>query len=130
MIVLDTHVILWLALEPDGLSRPATAAIQQARLSSLSILISGISLYEIARASERGRIDLQSSTEAFFERVLSTLTVRPVSPSVSLIAAKLPAAFPGDPADRIIAATAISEGASLITADQHIRRSRAVKTVW
>jgi PIN domain nuclease of toxin-antitoxin system len=130
VIVLDTHVVIWLALEPDGLSRPARGAIQQARLSSLPILISAISLYEIARASERRRVNLHSSPEAFFERVISTLTVRPVSPSVSLIAARLPSTFPGDPADRIIAATAISEGATLITADQHIRRSRAVKTVW
>jgi PIN domain nuclease of toxin-antitoxin system len=42
----------------------------------------------------------------------------------------LPAAFPGDPADRLIVATALIEGATLVTRDGRIRRSALVETVW
>ena len=47
-----------------------------------------------------------------------------------MAAAQLADAFPGDPMDRIIAATALTEGIPLVTADERIRRSGVVRTIW
>ena len=89
-----------------------------------------MSLYEISRISERGRIVLDVSLEIFLSRVTSLFEIKPINSAIAIAAARLPDTFPGDPADRIIAATAIVEGLPLITADRNIRRSRLVKTIW
>ena len=130
MILLDTHVVFWLALEPAKISKIALAAIKQQRKTGQKPVISCISLYEISRISERGRILLDIPLESFLDRIQSLFDIRPISTAVALTAARLPTNFPGDPADRLIAATAIVEGLSLITADRNIRRSRSVKTIW
>lgn len=130
MILLDTHVVFWLALEPGKISKPAAAAIRQQRSTGANPAISCISLYEIARISERGRVALDIPVGAFLDRVHALFEIRMVNTAIALAAARLPGSFPGDPADRIIAATAIAEGLPLVTADDRIRRSRLVKTLW
>jgi PIN domain nuclease of toxin-antitoxin system len=130
MILLDTHVVFWLALEPAKISKPAIAAIRQQRKAGQKPAISCISLYEISRISERGRIVLDIPLESFLDRVQSFFDIRPISTAIAMSAARLPTHYPGDPADRLIAATAIVEGLSLVTADRSIRRSRSVKTIW
>jgi PIN domain nuclease of toxin-antitoxin system len=64
---------------------------------------------------------------AYIER---RFIVRPLTRQIALAAAQLPSTFPSDPFDRIIAATAIVERVPLVTADQNIRRSRALRTMW
>ena len=130
MILLDTHVVFWLALETGKISKSAAAAIRKQRANGSNPSISSISLYEISRACERGRTILDVPLETFISRVESLFDIRPINAPVALTAARLPNSFTGDPADRIIAATAIVEGLSLITADRNIRRSRLVKTIW
>jgi PIN domain nuclease of toxin-antitoxin system len=130
MILLDTHVVFWLALDPERISKSALAAIRRQRKATGKPAISCVSLYEIARMSERKRILLDVPLETFLDRVNSLFEVRPISMAVAVTAARLPDEFPGDPADRLIVATAIVEGLSLVTADRHIRRSRSVKTIW
>ncbi len=56
--------------------------------------------------------------------------VLPMNSRVFSRAVSLPATFTKDPADRVIAATAITEGLALITADEHIRNSKVVRTIW
>jgi PIN domain nuclease of toxin-antitoxin system len=56
--------------------------------------------------------------------------VLPISGRACVRALGLPAAYPKDPADRIIGGTALVEGLSLLTADRAIRRSRALRTIW
>jgi PIN domain nuclease of toxin-antitoxin system len=75
-------------------------------------------------------VELEGSVEELFDHLYARFLIRALSPSVALIAARLPSDFPGDSMDRIIAATALAENIPLITADQHIRRSRVVKTIW
>jgi PIN domain nuclease of toxin-antitoxin system len=130
MILLDTHVAVWLLLEPDKLSSAATGAIRQSGLVASTPAISCISFYEIGWALHRGRIQSLLSPEAFLRRLLTFVRAIPFNESIAVAAAQLPSNFPGDPMDRIIAATALSEGIPLVTADQRIRRSRAVKTIW
>jgi PIN domain nuclease of toxin-antitoxin system len=67
---------------------------------------------------------------AFLSEVERRFTVFPVTANIALQGFDLPARFPNDPVDRIIAATALIEGIPLVTADREIRRSRAVSTIW
>jgi len=130
VILLDTHAVLWLLGEHERLSHPARDAIIEARSAGYWLAISGQTLYEIARGMARGRIRAHLPPEAFLTKIESQFLVLPVTKQNALLAAQLPASFPGDPFDRIIAATALAENIPLITADQHIRRSRVVKTIW
>jgi PIN domain nuclease of toxin-antitoxin system len=130
MILLDTHVVLWLALEPAKVSTRAKAAIELARRDSQGLAISDISLLEIAIAEGKGRISLIAGLDAFLSDVQARFVVLPMTSQICVRAMRLPASYQKDPADRIIAATAMIEGATLITADNTIRRSRVVSTVW
>jgi PIN domain nuclease of toxin-antitoxin system len=130
VIVLDTHVVIWLAEDPGKVSLPAKRAIEELVTSGHRPIISGQSLYEIAWGVVRGRILSSLPIEELLAEVERRFIVRPLTSQIALAAAQLPAAFPTDPFDRIIAATAIVERAPLLTADQRIRRSRAVRTLW
>ncbi|MBZ5548335.1 MAG: type II toxin-antitoxin system VapC family toxin [Acidobacteriia bacterium] len=130
VILVDTHVVVWLALDQSQLSRNARAAIDDARGSGDGLAISDITLLELATLSSKGRIRLDISLESFLREVEVRFTVLPISGRACVRALGLPAAFPKDPADRIIAATALVEGLSLLTADRAIRRSRALPTIW
>jgi len=130
VILLDTHVILWIAGEPEKMSKSASTAIRDARAERVPIAIASVSLYEIARLADRGRIKLDSPTDSFLRRLESLFLVQQITASVAIAAGQLPDHFPGDPMDRIIAATALTEALSLVTADERIRRSGVVKTIW
>lgn len=130
MIMLDTHVVIWLAASPEKLSKPASAAISEGRSKGQQLTISSISLYEIARLAERGRITLDSSVESFLLRLELLFAVQPITVPIALAASRFPNTFPGDPADRIIAATALAANSPLVTADQYIRSSGEVTTIW
>jgi PIN domain nuclease of toxin-antitoxin system len=130
VILLDTHVILWLALEPEKVSKSASIAVREIGAAGAGIGISSVSLYEIARLAERSRVKLDLPIETFLRRVESHFLVRQVTVPIATAAGQLPDHFPGDPMDRIIAATALTEGMALVTADERIRRSAVVKTIW
>ena len=130
MILLDTHVVVWLALDQTHISKNARAAINDARENGDGLAISDITLLELATLSSKGRIRLEISLESFLEEIEARFTVLPMSGRACARALALPATYPKDPADRIIAATALVEGMSLLTADRGIRRSRALHTIW
>ena len=130
MILLDTHVALWLALDPAQISRPAVSVIETAQKENRAIALSCVSLYEIARLVHRGRVQLEGSTEGLLDQLSAQLSVIALTNSIALIAARLPTDFPGDPMDRVIAATALAENLVLVTADRRMRISRSVKTIW
>ena len=130
MILVDTHVVVWLALDPTHLSKNARAAIDDARGSGDGLAISDITLLELATLSSKGRIRLDISLESFLREVEARFVVLPISGRACVRALGLPATYPKDPADRIIGATAPVEGLSLLTADRGIRRSRALRTIW
>lgn len=130
MILLDTHVVVWIAGEPGQISRKANVAIDEARATGSGLAISDITLLELAMLSRRSKLRVISSLEKFLNEVESRFRVLPITAKACLCAAALPSSYPNDPADRIIGATAIVEGLSLVTADQAIRASGAVRTVW
>lgn len=130
MILVDTHVVVWLVLDAERVSAKARSAISEARKSANGLAISGISLLELATLASKGRIQLNTSLESFLQEIESRFIVLPISGRVCARAMALPATYPKDPADRIIGATALVEGLSLVTADREIRRSRALQTIW
>lgn len=130
MILLDTHVVVWLAFDQDQLSGKAKTEINHARKNASGLAISDITLLESATIASKGRIRLNISIESFLLEVESRFVVLAMSSRVCARAMALPPSYPKDPADRIIGATAQVEGLSLLTADRQIRRSKAVHTVW
>ncbi len=130
MILLDTHVVIWLALEPGRISKRARAAIQETRQRGEGLAVSDITLLEIATIENKGRIKLNASLEAFLAEIEARFIVLPITGRICVSALALPAAYPRDPADRVIGATALVEGLPLITADDGIRRSQTLKTIW
>jgi PIN domain nuclease of toxin-antitoxin system len=130
MILLDTHVVVWLALEASRISKKARAAIENSRQQADGLAVSDITLLEIAAIENKGRIKLNVSLEAFLAEVESRFIVMPMTGRICAGALALPATYPKDPADRVIGATALVEGIPLITADDGIRRSKVLNTIW
>jgi PIN domain nuclease of toxin-antitoxin system len=129
MILLDTHVLIWLQDEPRRLSRPAESAIRRSRATH-EIAVSVASLVEIAGLLRRGRIQSLGSIGTSLSRLINDITVLPLDLEVAALTAYFPSDFPNDPMDRIIAATARAEGIPLITADQRMLDCPLLKTIW
>jgi PIN domain nuclease of toxin-antitoxin system len=130
VILVDTHVVLWLAFEQERLSRRARTAIDDARRKGEGLAISDITLLELATLFGKGRIRLAIGLDSFLQEVERRFVVLPISGRTCVRAIGLPTSYPKDPADRVIGATALVEGLILVTADAPIRRARLVRTVW
>lgn len=130
MILLDTHVVVWLLLESSRLSKSARAAIAKARNEGEGLGISDITIWEIAGLIYKQRLHTQIGDESFLFEIESRFKILPISGRACVHALALPAAFPKDPADRLIVATALAESVPLVTADHAIRGSNAVRTIW
>ena len=130
MILVDTHVVVWLAFDQARISRKARTAIDHARRNADGLAISDITLMELAILASKGRVRLDISLESFLQEVETRFVVLPITGRACARAIGLPASYPRDPADRMIGATALVEGLSLLTADREIRRSKALQTIW
>ena len=131
MIVLDTHVLVWWVSGSGRLSVRAKRAIDQGLRRSPAV-VSTISVLEIATAVRRGRLELELPVDQWLAdlRALPELEFQPVSAEIAELAGSFDEATPGDPADRIIVATALTLRAKLVTADERLRASPRVVTVW
>lgn len=129
MVVLDTHVWLWWTADPTKLSLPAQDAIDHAD----RIGIATISCWEVTMLAEAGRIELDRSTGAWIEQALADVRTQslPLTSTVAVQAALLGReGFVGDPADRIVYATARNAGARLVTRDRSLRKFDPRATIW
>ena len=119
--VLDTHVLLRWFAGKDGLSSRQRKAIDAADARE-PLLVSDITLWEIATLHELGRIRLSLPLRDWLERVVGLPNVRRVgiSPAVAAEVAALPATFHRDPADQIIVATARIYACPVVTLDSRI----------
>lgn len=129
MIVLDTHILIWLAEAPELLSAAATEAVKRERQSGL-VAISDMTLLELARIISGGRVAVRTSLRAFLGQVEKSFTIIPVTGVIVERTMLFSPAYPRDPVDRVIGATALAHSCKLVTKDEPIRRSREVDCVW
>ena len=122
MILLDTHILIWLLIAPENLAPKAKKAILAARKSG-SLALSAISLWEMACLAQNERIDVDVSVDSFVKKCASYVHVLPITPEIAVRSVQLPKSYPNDPQDRIIGATALVEGIRLLTHDKRIVKS-------
>jgi PIN domain nuclease of toxin-antitoxin system len=131
VIVLDTHVLIWWLGEPSSLSAKARRSIAK-EASRNGIIVSAISVLEIVTAARRGRLRLAVPVEAWLAdtKLLPEFRYESVSAEIAQLAGSFGDDMHGDPADRIIAATAIVLNAPLVTADTKLRAFGMLDTLW
>jgi PIN domain nuclease of toxin-antitoxin system len=127
-LLLDTHIVHWWSAEPERVSATARKALERAD----DLVIAAISWYELAWLAKHERIAVTVPIRSWLEGLASQLRTLGVTPAVADTAVSLPASFPGDPADRLIYATAIEHGLHLVTKDTSIRNHDKPRslTVW
>ncbi len=128
MIVLDTHAWIFLADDPKRLGKAAARSIAKADRLGLS----SVSLWEVALLVEKRHLSLDRDLLQWMHDALADprLELLPLTPAVVAAAHQLRGALGGDPGDRIIAATTLVEGATLVTRDARIAESGVVPVVW
>lgn len=132
MIVLDTHVLVWwVDGETKKLSRKARQALEQHGKRN-ELLISSITFFEITTLERRGRLRFKIPASEWLAQVrrLPEYRVEPLTDEAAERAGQFGDTFPGDPADRMIAATALLRGVSLVTHDEKLRGVEYLKTIW
>jgi PIN domain nuclease of toxin-antitoxin system len=131
VIVLDTHALVWWVSDATRLSSRAKRVIHAA-IRRGPVAVSAISLFEISTAIRRGRLVLGVAPEQWLGDLhqLPELRFEPVSAEIAQLAGSFADAMPGDPADRIIAATAVTLRSRLVTADARLRRTPHVDAIW
>ncbi|MFA6116035.1 MAG: type II toxin-antitoxin system VapC family toxin [Sphingomonas sp.] len=116
MILLDTHVLLWLV--EDG-KRLGAAARKRIEAEAGDVYLSAMSFWEIAMLADKRRIALSMPMSQWSERLLGQghFKVVSVDPAIASDAGALPGDIHGDPSDRMIIATARSLGCPILTVD-------------
>jgi PIN domain nuclease of toxin-antitoxin system len=122
MILLDTHVLVWLDSGSDELGRDAANMIDREFVSD-EVAVAAISFWEVAKLVAKGRLALTKPLALWRRELLAAgLRELPIDGQLGIAAAEL-SDFHGDPADRMIVATALANGCKLVTADRQILAS-------
>jgi len=122
LLLLDTHCWLWAQLGlTSQLSRGALSAIRRAE-SGGRLRVSVISVWELGMLEQKGRISLPMDVRTWVREAFTKpgLSLEPLTPEIAIEISHLPGDMHGDPADRILAATARILGATLLTKDQRL----------
>jgi len=127
-VLLDTHIWVWWLTPGSPLSRAERNALD-ANAARRELFLSAVSLWEAQMLHAKRRLELPLPFAEWLARATDErmISVVPLSVEVVLALDALPASFHGDPADRLIVATARAHAMPLATHDAAIRRSRAVK---
>lgn len=123
-MVIDTHVWIWWMTGAPELSPEAVRVLDEA---TPGLLIADITLWEVAMLVAKGRVELRRPLDAWLKIACQAVEVVPISVDVAAQVARMPESFHGDPADRLIVATALARGLPLITRDRRIIASGMVK---
>ena len=119
MILLDTHTLVWLDEGNKRLGKKSRELIDEG-LNNEELAVSSICFWETAMLMQKQRLSLMTPVTQWMQDLLQQgLHEIPVTGGIGIIASALPD-FHGDPADRLIVATAISNSATLVTADDNI----------
>jgi PIN domain nuclease of toxin-antitoxin system len=128
VVLLDSHVLHWWSAEAVRVSPAASAAIEAAD----ELAVADISWWELAWLARHDRVVLTVAITSWLEQLAAQVRSVPITPAIATTAVNLPASFPGDPADRLIFATAVENGWPLITKDERLLRHRHPRkiAVW
>ena len=120
-LLLDTHTLIWLMEGTSRLSRTARKLAEEAAKDGV-LRVSAISLWEIATLESKGRISFDRDCQTWINEMLASpgLHLVPLTPEMAVQSTRLPGTLHGDPADRILIATARVLNATLLTADDKI----------
>ncbi len=126
--LLDTHVLVWWYLDSPDLPLAFRSHLERLEQDGETASICAISLWEIAKLAERGRLQLNLTVDELLGTVEEDplFDVMPLSGKVAAESTRLGPSFHKDPADQLIAATARCHGLRLMTCDEAIRRSNVV----
>jgi len=124
-VLLDTHVVHWWSAEPRRVTGRAREALEEAD----QLAVAAISWFELAWLARHERIAVTIPIRSWLGGLAAQVRTIGVSPAIADTAVALPSTFPGDPADRLIFATAIEHGLPLVTKDQAIRDHAHPRTV-
>jgi PIN domain nuclease of toxin-antitoxin system len=121
LIVADTHALIWAVEGSDRLGPLAIEAVEKA-VASGSLIVSAITPWEVSMLADKGRIVFSSGVRRWIDTLLSSRGIRlfPLEPAIAVDAGCLPGIIHGDPADRLIIATARFLACPLLTADERI----------
>lgn len=121
MILLDTHVLMWI-VEDNGRLRRRGRELAEAAAAEQAVLVSVISFWEIGLLIAKGRLSLSRSLAAFAADLAGNdaFTIVPVNSGCAVEAGSLPGGIHGDPGDRILVATARQFACPILTADKPI----------
>ena len=131
MILLDTHVLVWMVSAPAKISREAARQIRKAQRED-GCAIASFTLWELALLYRRNRLRGAGTVEASISEILekSRVTVIDLTPEIAALAMSFPDNYPRDPGDRLIGATARALAMTLITQDERILASPLIRSVW
>lgn len=124
-LLLDTHALLWWLSDLPGLNRAQRAALAKAESAGEPLYLAAISLWELAKAAELGRVELLPTPGEWLAAVEGHTRIRvlPLSARIASESCALGAGFHKDPADQIIVATARVHELTLVTVDDRIRKA-------
>jgi len=127
-LLLDTHAVHWWTAEPERVSDPAATAIEQAA----EIAVAAITWYELGWLAHHGRISVAIPVRTWLAELSKDVRTLPLTAIIAETAVALPETFPGDPADRMIFATAVEHGIRLVSKDRRLRAHRHPRplVVW
>lgn len=122
VLVLDTHVWIWLLEGSESDLSDATVDLIEAAGGRSELAVSAISVWEVAMLETKGRLTLSRPLDEWVSRALAAPGIRlaELTPAVALESSRLPGEPHGDPADRILLATTRILGATLVTCDDRI----------
>lgn len=126
-LLLDTHIWLWMVLEPTRLSRRVARALADLRNE---LWLSPISVWELLMLTDKGRVELDEDAVSWARRTIEQLQLceAPVTTDVALETPALVLPH-SDLSDRLIAASARVFDLTLVTADEKLIAARAVKVL-
>lgn len=132
MIALDTHALVWWVADPSQIPGKARRLTQAALDRNEKLQLSSISLWEIALLLERGRLRLSVDSDTWLAAIQSLPFVNwiAVDNAIALRSVRLDRFPHRDPADRMIVATALVIGATLVTGDRRLRGYASLSTAW
>ena len=130
MIIADTQVVIWATLDHSRLSKKAVDALKRARSSGAGMGVASSTLWELAMAVSKGRIRPNATLGSYLGFIEKNFVVHPITAQIAERSVQFTDRYPKDPMDRIIGATALVLGFSLVTADLSIRRSGEVPCIW